>query len=167
MQSQAFKFLAGWVGWRYVPEFISGHLLVQFHRFYPNIFGRPAPAPGTLQYVKHRRFMYALVVFGYALYTFYGAATSIGPNLYELLGVSPSSDEAALKAAFRAFARKYHPDRAGPQAETLFMEVRDAYEALKDPVTRFAYDRWESCTFRTVVTHPINYSYPIDLAVRL
>ena len=74
-------------------------------------------------------------------YTFEQAATSIGPNYYELLGVLPTADEAGLKAGFRAFARKHHPDRAGPEAEPLFMEIRDAYEALKNPITRFAYDR--------------------------
>lgn len=75
------------------------------------------------------------------VYTFDNAATSIGPNYYEMLGIPPTADDSALKYAFRAFARKYHPDRAGPDAEPLFMEVRDAYEALKNPVTRFAYDR--------------------------
>lgn len=137
----SWKYLGGFIGWRYIPDFLAGHLVVHFHRFYKSVLGREPPSPGTSLYAKHRRYMYALVVFGYAIYSFYGAATSIGPNFYEMLGVSPSADDAALKAGFRAFAKKYHPDRAGPQFEPLFMEIRDAYEALKNPITRFAYDR--------------------------
>jgi DnaJ-domain-containing protein 1 len=135
------KTLGSWVGWRYIPDIISGQLLVYVHRLYPSVLGRQPPAPGTPDYIKHRRYLYALVVFSYAIYTFHQAATAIGPNFYELLGVSPTADEATLKAGFRAFARRYHPDRAGPDAEPLFMQVRDAYEALKKPTTRFAYDR--------------------------
>ena len=73
---------------------------------------------------------------------------SIGKNYYEMLGVPPTANDSALKAGFRAFARKYHPDRAGPEAEALFMEVRDAYEALKNPVSRFAYDRFAASSLR-------------------
>lgn len=69
------------------------------------------------------------------------ASSGLGQNFYELLGVDPRSDEGALKAGFRAFARKNHPDRIGPGGEALFIDVRDAFEALKDPVVRFAYDR--------------------------
>lgn len=55
----------------------------------------------------------------------------------------PGVDEVGLKLAFRAFARKYHPDRpgVGKQGEAWFIQVRDAFEALRDPVVRFAYDR--------------------------
>ncbi|KAJ3534260.1 hypothetical protein NM688_g7162 [Phlebia brevispora] len=103
------------------------------------------------------------------VYTFEKAATSIGPNYYELLGVLPTADEAALKSGFRAFAKKYHPDRAGPAAEPLFMEVRDAYEALKDPITRFAYDRfgpsalgWKTCTtMQDYISHGLYQSTAI------
>ena len=62
-------------------------------------------------------------------------------NYYEILDVNPTADDNALKTAFRQFAKKYHPDRVGAQGEALFMEVRNAYDALKDPITRFAYDR--------------------------
>jgi curved DNA-binding protein CbpA len=66
------------------------------------------------------------------------------PNYYEILGVAPSADENALKLAFRQFAKRYHPDRVGPQGEALFITVRDAFEALKNPTVRFAYDRLAS-----------------------
>lgn len=38
-------------------------------------------------------------------------------------------------------ARLYHPDRAGADGEAIFIIVRNAFEALSDPVKRFAYDR--------------------------
>ena len=145
--SAALQFGLSFIGWRTLPNMAADFLLPHFHKFYRATLRRQSPAPGTPLYLQHRRWMYALVVFGYAMYNFYNAATSIGPNYYEMLGVNPAADDAGLKAGFRAFARKYHPDRAGPQFETLFMEVRDAYEALKDPVTRFAYDRWDEYNF--------------------
>jgi DnaJ-class molecular chaperone len=65
------------------------------------------------------------------------------PNFYQILSVPHAVDEAGLKAAFRQFAKKNHPDRpgVGRHGEELFIMVRDVYEALKDPVVRFAYDR--------------------------
>lgn len=77
----------------------------------------------------------------YLIYNFIDASSGLPKNFYELLGVNPHSDEGTLKSAFRAFARKNHPDRIGPAGEALFIDVRDAFEALKDPVVRFAYDR--------------------------
>ena len=47
-----------------------------------------------------------------------------------------------MKAAFRTFAKRFHPDKVGPAGEAHFIYVRDAYESLKDPVKRYAYDRY-------------------------
>ncbi|EKM53361.1 uncharacterized protein PHACADRAFT_259680 [Phanerochaete carnosa HHB-10118-sp] len=121
---------------------LASQLLNIFHRFYAFALHRQPPPPNTPLYIKHRRYCYTLVVFGYALYTFSQAGSAIGQNLYEILGVPPTADEAAMKFNFRAFAKIWHPDKAGPHAETYFMEVRTAYEALKNPTTRFAYDRF-------------------------
>ena len=93
----SWKYLGGFIGWRYIPDFLAGHLVVHFHRFYKSVLGREPPSPGTSLYAKHRRYMYALVVFGYAIYSFSGAATSIGPNFYEMLGVSPVSRRRGLE----------------------------------------------------------------------
>lgn len=140
-----YKVVASWIGWRYVPDFLSTRLLPVFHFLYASLLRRQPPPPNTPLYFRHRRYLYALVVFGYAFYTFHQAASAIGSNLYEILGVPPTADETAMKASFRTFAKIWHPDKAGPHAEVYFMEVRTAYEALKNPVTRFAYDRCESC----------------------
>lgn len=65
-------------------------------------------------------------------------------DYYELLGVSRSADEKTLKAAYRKLAMQYHPDRnpGNPEAELKFKEVTEAYEVLRDPQRRAAYDRF-------------------------
>ena len=129
------------VGWSYLPHLATSKLLPVLHRFYPSLTGRPAPPPNTPLYARHYRYVYAITVISYLFYNFRQAALSMPPNYYEMLGVDPTADENALKSAFKQFARRYHPDRVGPQGEALFINVRDAFEALKNPTTRFAYDR--------------------------
>ncbi|KAF7350963.1 J domain-containing protein [Mycena sanguinolenta] len=104
--------------------------------------GIPAPPAGTFEYQRHYRYTFAVVVLGYLIYTMIQGSNSMLPNFYEILGVAPAADENALKLAFRQFAKRYHPDRVGPQGEALFIQVRDAFEALKNPTVRFAYDRF-------------------------
>jgi hypothetical protein len=129
------------VGWSYLPDFATKQALRVIHQTSSSIFHRPPPDPRTPAYALHYRLTFAAVVLCYLIYNFLDASGSIANNFYELLGVYPNSSDATLKTAFRGFARKYHPDRVGPSGEALFIEVRDAFEALKDPVVRFAYDR--------------------------
>jgi molecular chaperone DnaJ len=70
-------------------------------------------------------------------------------DYYEVLGVSRGCDEKTLKAAFRKLAMQYHPDRnnGDRQAELKFKEVNEAYEALRDPQKRAAYDRFGHAAF--------------------
>lgn len=136
-----FGTIATYLGWAYVPNIATRQLLPYFHKAYQLALRRPPPAPNTKAYQTHYRLLYAAVVVSYLLYNFYEAALSMERNYYEILGVEPTADEGMLKTAFRQFARKHHPDRVGPSGEKLFMSVRDAYEALKSPVKRFAYDR--------------------------
>jgi molecular chaperone DnaJ len=65
-------------------------------------------------------------------------------DFYEVLGVGKSADEKDLKAAYRKLAKQYHPD-ANPgdkQAEAKFKEINEAYDVLKDPQKKAAYDRF-------------------------
>ncbi|CAL9639636.1 J domain-containing protein [Streptomyces sp. enrichment culture] len=64
------------------------------------------------------------------------------PDLYAVLGVAPSATGAALTSAFRARVRELRPDtRVDAVTAQRFCEVRSAYETLRDPVRRAAYDR--------------------------
>jgi molecular chaperone DnaJ len=71
-------------------------------------------------------------------------------DLYETLGVTRSADDAALKSAFRKLAMQYHPDRnpGDKEAEAKFKDINQAYEILKDPQKRAAYDRYGHAAFQ-------------------
>jgi molecular chaperone DnaJ len=70
-------------------------------------------------------------------------------DYYETLGVERNVDEKALKSAFRKLAMQYHPDRNpdSQDAESKFKEINEAYEILKDPEKRAAYDRYGHAAF--------------------
>ncbi|HMA30209.1 MAG TPA: DnaJ C-terminal domain-containing protein [Casimicrobiaceae bacterium] len=63
-------------------------------------------------------------------------------DYYAVLGVERTAAADAIKAAYRKLARKYHPDVSKEKdAEEKFKEVAEAYETLKDPEKRAAYDQ--------------------------
>jgi molecular chaperone DnaJ len=71
-------------------------------------------------------------------------------DYYELLGVPRGADDAAIKAAYRRLAKECHPDRHGgcTNQEARFKEISEAYECLKDPQKRAAYDRFGKAAFQ-------------------
>ncbi len=61
---------------------------------------------------------------------------------YKILGLSASADTVTIRKAYKRLALIYHPDINGsPDAGKRFMEIRNAYEILTDPITRAAHDR--------------------------
>ena len=70
-------------------------------------------------------------------------------DFYEMLGVQRGADEKELKSAFRKLAMQFHPDRnpGDVACEHKFKEINEAYECLKDPQKRAAYDRFGHAAF--------------------
>ena len=70
-------------------------------------------------------------------------------DYYELLGVERGADASVLKSAFRKMAMKYHPDRnpGDSAAEAKFKEINEAYDVLRDPQKRGAYDQYGHAAF--------------------
>ena len=63
-------------------------------------------------------------------------------DYYQIMGVARDATEAQIKQAYRKLARKYHPDVSKEKdAEARFKEVGEAYEVLRSPEKRAAYDQ--------------------------
>jgi len=62
---------------------------------------------------------------------------------YDTLEVSPQAEDIVIRAAYRALAQRYHPDKSSDPSEAAAARMRaiqKAYEVLSDPVSRVAYD---------------------------
>lgn len=69
---------------------------------------------------------------------------NVDAEYYELLGVARSADDREIKAAYRKLAMQYHPDKnpGCDASESKFKAINEAYDCLKDPQKRAAYDRF-------------------------
>jgi len=67
----------------------------------------------------------------------------MGSNYYEILGVSDRAEDIVIRAAYRALAQRYHPDKSTEPkavAANRMRAIQEAYQVLSDPVSRAAYD---------------------------
>src|SRR5437868_5666807 len=71
-------------------------------------------------------------------------------DYYDLLGVQRGADDAAIKAAYRRLAKEHHPDRHNgcTDKEAQFKAINEAYDVIKDPQKRAAYDRFGRAAFQ-------------------
>ncbi|RST31898.1 molecular chaperone DnaJ [Sphingomonas ginkgonis] len=71
-------------------------------------------------------------------------------DFYELLGIERTADDRTIKSAYRRLAMECHPDRTGgcKDNEARFKEITAAYDCLKDPQKRAAYDRFGHAAFQ-------------------
>ena len=76
------------------------------------------------------------------------SATEI--DYYELLEVSRDADDKTLKSAYRKLAMRYHPDKnpGCADSEARFKQINEAYDVLKDPQKRAAYDQYGHAAFQ-------------------
>jgi molecular chaperone DnaJ len=71
-------------------------------------------------------------------------------DYYELLEVEKTADDKTIKSSYRRLAMQFHPDRnpGNNEAEAKFKAISEAYDCLKDPQKRSAYDRFGHAAFR-------------------
>ncbi|HEX9132260.1 MAG TPA: DnaJ domain-containing protein [Ktedonobacteraceae bacterium] len=63
------------------------------------------------------------------------------PDYYAILEVSPTSTTAEIKRSYRRLARLHHPDLNAQALDTHIKHLNEAYEILRDPLKRAAYDQ--------------------------
>ena len=71
-------------------------------------------------------------------------------DYYNVLGVQRGADPETIKAAYRKLAKEHHPDRHNgcSEREAQFKAISEAYDCLKDPQKRAAYDRFGKAAFQ-------------------
>lgn len=89
-------------------------------------------------------------------------------DYYAILGVDPTAEDIVIRAAYKALAQRYHPDRfAGSQDEAhrRMSEITKAYEVLADPMRRKKYDRRRLTYTQSVATYFSNSSLGTQLTI--
>jgi curved DNA-binding protein CbpA len=82
-------------------------------------------------------------------------------DCYVVLGVAEDADEETIRSAFRALARRYHPDVGAGSSPLEFQRAREAYETLADPERRRRYDRQlRAARVRPVVVREVIVTSP-------
>jgi molecular chaperone DnaJ len=82
-------------------------------------------------------------------------------DYYDILGLSKSASDSDIKSAYRKLAMKYHPDRnpGDKKAEENFKEISEAYEVLKDPQKKAAYNQFGHAAFSQGTNRKKNEQY--------
>ena len=75
---------------------------------------------------------------------------SVDVDFYELLGVERTADDKTIKSSYRKLAMQFHPDKnpGCAESESRFKAINEAYDCLKDPQKRAAYDRFGKAAFQ-------------------
>ena len=75
---------------------------------------------------------------------------TVSDDYYELLEVERSAEDGAIKSSYRKLAMRWHPDKnpGDGDAEARFKAISEAYDVLKDPQKRAAYDQYGKAAFQ-------------------
>jgi molecular chaperone DnaJ len=91
-------------------------------------------------------------------------------EFYSVLGVDRGASDDEIKKAYRKLAMTYHPDRnaGAKEAEEKFKEITEAYDVLRDPQKRAAYDRYGEAGLRggTAGFHHVDLSEALSIFMR-
>src|SRR5690348_3927053 len=91
-------------------------------------------------------------------------------DFYSVLGVARGASDDDIKKAYRKLAMQYHPDRnnGAKEAEEKFKEITEAYDILRDPQKRAAYDRYGEAGLRggTGGFHHVDLSEALGIFMR-
>ncbi|KAL2824772.1 hypothetical protein BDW59DRAFT_147066, partial [Aspergillus cavernicola] len=137
------------IGWYTLPKYATNTVLYVYYGLTIRA-GDPKPQPGSPRYARDRRRVFIAIVTVYLLYTLFEVFQQIQKegDFYQALGVSPLSDERAIKTRFRRLAAQHHPDKLGAgSSPDYFVYLKQAQDTLTNPVKRYAYDTWGSNIF--------------------
>src|SRR5438045_4720978 len=91
-------------------------------------------------------------------------------DFYGVLGVDRGASDDDIKKAYRKLAMTYHPDRnnGAKEAEERFKEISEAYDVLRDPQKRAAYDRYGEAGLRggNAGFHHVDLSEALSMFMR-
>jgi curved DNA-binding protein CbpA len=90
---------------------------------------------------------------------------TIEPDHYETLGVDPAASETQIATAFRAKARAHHPDVAGAGGTAEMIRINRAWDVLRTPQRRAAYDARRRAAQPTPTKPPRPGDGPVDPAI--
>ena len=84
---------------------------------------------------------------------------------YQLLEVEQTADDGTIKSSYRKLAMKFHPDKnpGDAHAEARFKAISEAYDCLKDPQKRAAYDRYGKAAFQNGGAAPQDFGGFADI----
>ncbi|TIB03467.1 hypothetical protein E3P84_02834 [Wallemia ichthyophaga] len=117
----------------FAPPIIESYALRAFYKLRPDV--KPAP--------NHPYRARCAIIGAYIAFTFIKMAWGYHPNVFKLLNVPIDADDTRLNKAWKAYARKNHPDRVGLNKDTtMFVHARESYQLIQDPVRRIAYERF-------------------------
>lgn len=80
--------------------------------------------------------------------------------MYEVLMLHPSATLEVITAVYRALAKQYHPDHAGPEGANRMAAINEAYAILSNPEKRARYDEILGVPGETRTVAPVRHSMP-------